>query len=83
MNYGYLFTEKLGTHFSWIRGNTIWGEGDKCETDQHGMWKTLENNSAHKIFTQKRCENIYKADKYLLTSAEICGLLVTCLLKPG
>ena len=37
MNYGYLFTEKLGTHFSWIRGNTICGEGDKCETDQHGM----------------------------------------------
>lgn len=45
-------------------------------------WETLENILAHKKFTQKRCENIYKADKYLLTSAEICDLLVTSRLKP-
>ena len=69
-------------HFSW-RGNTFGGEGDKCETDQHGVEDIgLENILAHKKFTQKRCENIYKADKYLLTSAEICDLLVTSRLKP-
>lgn len=79
MNYGYLFTEKVGTHFSWI------GEGKNTATNVKQIntrWETRENNPAHEIFTQKRWKNIYKAGKYLLTSTEICGLLVTCSLKP-
>ena len=37
MNYGYLFTEKLGTHILWFRGNISDERVDKWEADQHEM----------------------------------------------
>ena len=38
MNYGYLFTEKVGTHFSWIGEGMKYG--DNCKTDQHEVGDT-------------------------------------------
>ena len=53
MNYGYLFTEKLGTHFSWIRDREkgIKWDGVTNNVKQiNTRWETPENNSAHRYF---------------------------------